>query len=157
MGAMVSHRVKQREGKGKQTFSERQRRRRMYLIGEQIAKPIDVGTDFRRPFMGAENAGALEAAADGAPARDVEAKEKAAASRGSGIMERTGPWKNFVRRSKKVMKKLSCGAVAGAISRTMTAPVETVKTVMMVSGDGQGAVAVGIGIVKRYEHDRASI
>lgn len=35
--------------------------------------------------------------------------------------------RGLVRKSRRVLQKLACGAVAGAVSRTLTAPVETVK------------------------------
>ena len=103
---------------------------------QQIVGDIVVSPDVRRPFVGVD----VEQRADASTSRADDAR--------AGVMR---GFRGFMLRSKRVIKKLACGAIAGAVSRTVTAPVETVKTVLMVSGDkypNVGPLGTGLRIVK---------
>lgn len=95
-----------------------------------------VSPDVRRPFVGAE---------------PVQSADVGTSRQGDSRVGVVQGFRGVVQRSKRVLKKLACGGIAGAVSRTATAPVETVKTVLMVSGDkypNVGPLGTGLRIIK---------
>ena len=148
-------------GTGKRTFSDRQRQRRgSYVVPDVLEE--EVSPDIRRPFVGAKDDNEFTTAnsgqADSLPGSsrtgqqhkqgqkwyDTNVRREGSTyskQRKAKGFDGDDTRNNFieginglVRKSKRVLKKLTCGAVAGAVSRTLTAPVETVKVMIMNSG-----------------------